>query len=119
MISFEAQDGLGPIGKSTMKKLLLVVAVGCSLSSITSAALAEGRQGPPHWPPPMLVEKRRKPTPVLHQGAELKTVRGRRDRIERAITAKRAPAEAGAVSRLCQVRLATRRCCSLMRRASS
>ena len=35
-----------------MKKLLLVVAVGCSLSSITSAALAEGRQGPPHWPPP-------------------------------------------------------------------
>ena len=43
----------------------------------------------------MLVEKRRKPTPVLHQGAELKTVRGRRDRIERAITAKRAPASAG------------------------
>ena len=35
-----------------MKKLLLVVAAGCSLSSITSAALAEGRQGPPHWPPP-------------------------------------------------------------------
>ena len=35
-----------------MKKLLLVVAVGCSLASITSAALAEGRQGPPHWPPP-------------------------------------------------------------------
>ena len=35
-----------------MKKLLLVVAVGWSLSSITSAALAEGRQGPPHWPPP-------------------------------------------------------------------
>ena len=34
-----------------MKKLLLVVAVGWSLSSITSAALAEGRQGPPHWPP--------------------------------------------------------------------
>lgn len=35
-----------------MKKLLLVVAVGWSLFSITSAALAEGRQGPPHWPPP-------------------------------------------------------------------
>ena len=37
-----------------MKKLLFVVAVGCSLSSITSAALAEGRQGPPHWPPPSI-----------------------------------------------------------------
>ena len=41
-----------------MKKLLLVVAVGCLLSSITSAALAEGRQGPPHWPPPARGEAR-------------------------------------------------------------
>ena len=35
-----------------MKKLFLVVAVGCLFSAATSAAFGEGRQGPPHWPAP-------------------------------------------------------------------
>ena len=47
-----------------MKKLLLVVAVGCSLSSITAPPLrrdVKDRRIGHH----LLVEKRRKPTPVL------------------------------------------------------
>ena len=35
-----------------MKKLFLIVAVGCLFPAATSAAFGEGRQGPPHWPAP-------------------------------------------------------------------
>ena len=39
-----------------MKKLFLIVAVGCLFSAATSAAFGEGRQGPPHWPAPGLTQ---------------------------------------------------------------